>query len=469
MARKTRILILASTLGLILGVSGYYYYRSSKEITEVQTGRVLFVDTLVAKVNANGEIKPKEYVELQSEISGVITQLLVAEGDLVEKGDILLRIDPTQNQSEARAREALLQVVRMEFANSRAQINLQEINIGREHFNLQAAEADFAKAEQGLLLKTASFKRQQKLFEQNLISRNAYEVSKGEFVSAESELLSARARVNQAKGALSAAEVILSQAHNSHRSAESRVEQYMALMASAQNTLSKTVIRSPLAGRITQLNVEVGERAVPGTLNNPAATIMVIADLSVIEAEIEVNETDIVAVKLSQPAVVRVDALPQSPVRGVVSEIGSSAIVTPTSQAKEFRVAIRLDGPPAELRPGLSCTAEITTDTRSNVLAIPIQALVIREYPIDKNGQPIKSADKNTINSDSLQEFKGVFAATNNRAEFLPVSVGISGQTIMEVTSGLQENMEIVTGNYKILRDLQDNDPITVQRKNSGN
>ena len=469
MRRNTSLLILISTLGLILGASGYYYYRSGTEITEVQTGRVLLVDELVAKVTANGEIKPKEYVELQSEISGVITQLLVTDGDVVEKGDILLKIDPIQNQSEARAREALLQAATMESANSLAQIDLQKINVGRERFNLQAAEADFSKAEQGVLLKTASFKRQQELFEQNLVSRNTYEVSKSEFVMAESELLSARASVNQAKGALSAAKVILSQTYNSLRSAESRVEQYKAIMASARDTLSKTVIRSPLTGIITRLNVDVGERAVPGTLNNPAATIMVIADLSGIEAELEVNENDIVAVKLGQPAIVRIDALPQSPLRGIVSEIGNSAIVARNSQAKEFRVAIRLEAPPAELRPGLSCTAEISTDRSSNVLTIPIQSLVIREYLIDENGQPIKSADNNTINGDSIQEFTGVFAVINDKVEFLPIRTGISGRTIIEAISGLKEGMEIVTGPYKILRDLQDNDPITVQRKNGRN
>ncbi len=469
MGRNARRIILLSTIGLIVGVSAYYYSRLGSEVTEVQLGRVLLVDELVAKVTANGEIKPKEYVELQSEISGVITQLLVTDGDLVEKGDILLRIDPTQNQSETRAREALLQAATMESANSLAQINLQEINVGRARFNLQAAEADFSKAEQGLLLKTASFKRQQELFEQNLISRNTYEVSKSEFIGAESEILAARARANQAKGALSAAKVILSQTHNSLRSAESRVEQHKAIMASARDTLSKTVIRSPLTGIITQLNVEAGERAVPGTLNNPAATIMIIADLSVIEAEVEVNETDIVAIKLDQTTVVQVDALPRSPLHGIVSEIGNSAIVARSSQAKEFRVAIQLDSPPAALRPGLSCTAEILTDRRSNVLTIPIQSLVIREYPIDENGQPIKSADARTINSDSLQEFTGVLAVTNDRVEFLPISIGIFGQTIVEVTSGLKEDMEIVTGPYKILRDLQDNDPVTVQRKNGGN
>ena len=191
---------------------------------------------------------------------------------------------------------------------------------------------------------------------------------------------------------------------------------------------------------------------------------MVIADLSVMEAEIEVNETDIVAVKLNQPAIVNVDALPLTPLQGVVSEIGNSAITRLTSQeAKEFKVAIRLTSPPSTLRPGLSCTADITTDTRSNVLTIPIQALVIREYPVDASGKPIKVEDGQTVDKDSLQEFEGVFAVRGDRAEFVPVRVGISGRTIMEIESGVDEDTDIVSGSYKTLRDLADDDPIEIK------
>ena len=399
----------------------------------------------------------------------MITELAVREGDFVSKGDVLLKIDPTQTEAQTRGQQALLEAAFMDAANANAQIALQQANVGREKANVRAADAEVLKATQAVELSNGNFIRKQELFEQNLISRDLYEAAKNDKVAARSNLISAQARVEQAKASLNVAHVVLQQAGHSHGAALSRVDQNQAALAQAQVSLSKTVIRSPLTGVITQLNVEVGERAVPGTLNNPAATIMVIADLSIIEAELEVNETDIVAVELNQSAVVNVDALPDEPLEGIVTEIGNSAIQKQSSQeAKEFKVAIRLAHPPSALRPGLSCTADITTATRKNVLTIPIQALVVREFAVDNAGNPIKEEVETNGDPESREEFEGVFVVRERRVEFTPVKTGISSETRLQILSGVEEGSEIVTGSYKALRELKDGDFVKPQSGKKG-
>jgi len=237
-----------------------------------------------------------------------------------------------------------------------------------------------------------------------------------------------------------------------------------------------------LTGVITQLNVEIGERAVPGTLNNPAATIMIIADLSVIEAEVEVDETDIIDVRLGQVAEIKVDALPDQSLKGVVTEVGSSAIQTAaqSQEAKDFKVTIRLENPPTTLKPGLSCTADITTATRQDVLTIPIQALAMREFEIDSEGNPIipteeereaKKAEKERSDKKKveLKDFQGVFVVNRGRVEFRPVITGITGETEIEIKSGLETGDTIVSGSYKALRSLKPGDRVDIDRSKEEN
>ena len=469
MSTQKRLFILIATVAILAAIVAFSANANRKSAVPVQIGQVEPADQLIAKVNASGEIKPKEYVELQAEISGVITELVVEEGDFVSEGNVLLKIDPTQTAAQTRVQQALLESAFMDAANANAQIALQQANLGREKANVRVAEAEVLKAAQALELGFSNFIRKQELFEQNLISRDLYDAAKNEKVAARSNLTSADARLEQAKASLKVAQVVLRQAGNSHEAALSRVEQSRASLAQARDSLSKTVIRSPLTGVITQLNVEVGERAVPGTLNNPAATIMVIADLAIIQAEIEVNETDIVAVELNQPAVVNVDALPNEPLEGMVTEIGNSAIQKQSSQeAKEFKVAIRLAHPPSALRPGLSCTADITTATRENVLTIPIQALVIREFAVDSKGNPIKEEVESNGDPESRKEFEGVFVVRERRVEFTPVKTGISSDTRLQILSGVEEGSEIVTRSYKALRELEDGDFVKLQSGKKG-
>ncbi len=480
MSKRKRILVIGGAVVVLAAVVFFSLRSRRQDLVEVQTGEVSRVEKLVAKVNASGEIKPKEYVELQAEISGVITELYVKEGDPVQQGQLLLKIDPTQTETETRAQKALLESALIDATNQKSQIAVQEANVARAEADVRSADADVDRARQALELAKANFERRQQLFEDNLVPRDLYESAKNDLVAAESGLISAQARLDQAKAQHGVSRAVLEQAKNSYESALSRVRQNQAILDRAQDSLTKTTIRSPLTGVITVLNVEKGERAVPGTLNNPSATIMTIADLSVIEAEIEVDETDIVNVHLGQSAEVKVDALPNNPLSGQVTEIGNSAIQTvgQTQEAKDFKVAIRLSEPPASLRPGLSCTADITTATKENVLTVPIQALTVREFEADPEGNMVRPskdpAEKKDPPAETAKEkakrkdFEGVFVVREGKAVFEPVSTGITGDTEIEILSGLKEGDLVVTGSYKALRTLKDGDAVKVEKKEKG-
>ncbi len=470
--RARKIALLAAAVAVIAAIIIFSIKANRKDRISVETGEVEEKELLISKVSAFGEIKPKEFVELQAEIAGVIIHVYVKEGDAVQNGDLLLRIDPTQTEAETRAQQALLEIALAEATNQKAQISLQQTNLQRDQANVRVSKAELLRAEKNLELARRSFQRRQQLYEENLISRDLYDEARNELVGAETSLISAEARLEQARAQLSVARVVLEQAKTSYKVAMSRVEQSRAILSRNKDLLSKTVIRSPLTGVITKMNVEAGERAVPGTLNNPRATLMEIADLSVIEAEIEVDETDIVDIQLGQKAEIKVDALPDDPLQGTVTEIGNSAIETSDQQraAKDFKVVIQLDQPTDSLRPGLSCTSEITTARRQQVLAIPIQALVIREYATDNQGRIIREnpdgkAHKKKGNPShgkdgekEKKELQGVFVVSDGKVQFVPVEVGIMDDTKIEITEGLKEDTLIVTGSYKTLRKLKDGD-----------
>jgi len=259
----------------------------------------------------------------------------------------------------------------------------------------------------------------------------------------------------------------------SFEASQARLKSQEAQLTQATDQQRKTTITAPLTGVITQLNVEKGERAVPGVLNSPQATLMVIADLSVIQAELKVDETDIVNLALGNSAQVKVDALPEEVFDGEVSEIGNSPISTSaaaTQEAKDFKVIVTLKVPTTKIRPGMSCTADITTDTRNNILAIPIQALTIREVEVDKDGnyvepdlskpkktETIAQADSSNKSKINKKELEGVFVVTKeNLARFRPVKTGITGESEIEVKSNLQEGEVIVSGSFQTLRNLKD-------------
>lgn len=440
----------------------------------VEAGKAEKMEKLTAIVTASGEIKPKVYVNLQSEIAGVITDLYVKEGDRVNKGDVLLKIDPIQTEADTRAAEFQLRSTEEDARNTERQIETAKMNVKITEANLASANADLEQAKANLEMEAESFKRKQSLHEDNLISKDEYDIARSQYRVAQTRVDSAQARIDELKTRIDVSKVGIKQMEDSYRSAVARVEQFKAMVTRARDLLSKTVLTSPITGVITSLVVEKGERAVPGTLNNPAATLMTIADLSVIEAEVKVDETDIIHLRLNQPVAVKVDALPDQTLKAHVTEIGNSAIIQPgqqevvggSEQAKDFKVVAQLDNPPASLRPGLSTTVDITTAVKNDVLAVPLQALVMREVELNPVGGVVhewQKSDKDKAaaakKKPKLMEKQGVFVLTkDNRAVFTIVETGITGETNIEVNKGLKEGDELVTGSFKTLRTLKDGD-----------
>ncbi|HOT00293.1 MAG TPA: efflux RND transporter periplasmic adaptor subunit [Acidobacteriota bacterium] len=445
----------------------------------VEADLVQLSDKLTAIVTASGEIKPKNYVDLQSEITGVITELYVKEGDSVRKGDVLLKIDPFQTEADARSAEYQFRATEEEARNTKHQIEEAKLNLRITEANLRSARAELDQAQINLEHEASLFKRKQQLHEDNLVSREEYDLARSSFRLAESRVEAAKARLSELETRIEVSKVNIQQMENSYQAAASRVGQFQAMLDRARDLLNKTVLTSPLTGVITKLEVEKGERAVPGMMFNPSATLMTIADLSVIEAEVKVDETDIVNVKLNQPVIVKVDALPDRPLNGHVTEIGNSAITTGTTtttdQAKDFKVVVQLDNPPVQLRPGLSATAEITTAVKENILAVPLQAVVMREVELDGIGGVVHPWQKKDAKKEKdakkpkLVEKQGVFKVDKeNRVVFVLVETGITGETKIEILKGLTKGDEIVVGSFKTLRNLKDGDFVQKRRPGTG-
>ncbi len=438
-----KILIIAGVIVVLLALVGFSVQQSKKNVTAVQTGKAVRED-LTTVVSASGEIKPKTYVNVGAQGYGKITKLYVKEGQTVKKGDLLVRLENTQPQADVAAQRANFEVTRTDEAAYEAAV--------------KTAQADLNHSQADTEQKRLDYERAQGLYKAQLIAKSDYDARKAAYDVAVADLAQSEAKLAQAKAQV--------------QSAVGHIGQAKATLTRLSDVLSKTTYVAPFDGIVTNLPVREGESVVVGIQNAPGSTLMTLADMSVITAEVLVDETDIVNVKLNQPAEVTIDALPGQTFKGHVSEIGDQALVrssgVATSQttgssneAKDFKVVVIVDNPPANLRPGLSTTAKITTFSKQSALAIPIQALTIRtagdlKDPKDKKAGPPSSAkDK--------QEIQGVFVVDKTRkAQFKPVQTGITGSTDIEITSGLNEGDEIVTGSYKVLRSLKNGASVKV-------
>jgi len=354
---------------------------------------------LVAVVTSNGRIEAHRKVDLSANVPGQIVNIAVREGDPVAKGDFLLQIDRKNLQAQTDSSSAALDALLSDRDAS--------------HANLEQVKLDLERARVS--------------FESSLISR--------------SELDRARTTVDQAQAALAAC--------------ENRIRQAKAALAGARDSLGKTTILAPMSGVVTRLAVEEGEVAVIGTMNNPGTVLLTISDLAEIEAVMEVHETDIPSIRLGQKAKVTIDAFPNREFDGAVSEIASSPLqktsVGSASEAIDFEVKIRLASPPQFLKPGLSCSAAITTGEKESVLSVPIQALALRE----------KERSRTTAGEKPKDE-EGVFIVEGGKARFVPVTTGMTGELDIEVASGLRGGEEVVIGPFKTLREMKDGDPVVV-------
>ena len=433
---------------------GYSIFARNRGVVAVQAGRVVRQD-LTQTVSANGEIKPKKYVNVSSNMMGRIVRLPVKEGDHVREGDLLVQLESIQTEADVRAAEASLDAAQTEVEGMSASIRSAEAAVTSSKAEIARAEADLSRAKQ-------NFDRGERMSKEGLIAREAYDRSKADYdISA--------AQLNAAKARLAQAEAQLGQVLKQRDGTALRIAQQRAALTRARDQFSKTTIRSTLDGVITYLPVNEGEIAIVGVQNQPGTVLMTIADMSVITAEVKVDETDIVNVKLGQEARIKVDALGDRQLIGHVSEVGNSALTrtggtTTTTQqgaasqeAKDFKVVVTLDNPPAELRPGLSATATIVTATRQGVLTVPIQSLTIREFDNDSKSNVLDKSKKKV-------EKEGVFTIKNGIGLFRPVKTGITGTTDIEIADGLAESDEIVTGPYQVLRTLKDNTRIKIEK-----
>lgn len=476
MSKKKKIWI-GCGAAVVFGLIIFFSIRATRrDEVIVQSSKVARKDVLTSKVSASGSIRAKDYANLQTEIVGVVTEIPVREGDRVKKGDILLKIDPIQTAAQTEASRANYEAAKQDLRAQDFQMSTAKHNLANTKTQLESSRAQLDQAEASYQRSQASFKRSQQMHEDGLISRDEYEQAQLSLKSAKASAEVARKQFEQQEVQVKVSENSIGQMEQSFSAAQVRVRGQEANLTQMTDQLRKTTINSPLSGVITQLVVHVGERAVPGTLNSTQATLMTISDLSVIQTELKVDETDIVSLAIGNQTKVKVDALPDMVLDGEVTEIGNSPIAsTSTTEAKDFKVVVTIKNPPDKIRPGMSCTADIITETRNSVLAIPIQALTIREVEVDKDGKYVQpdlnskktetvtqaDSSKNKINK---KELEGVFVITKDSvARFRPVKTGITGESEIEVKSDLQEGEAIVSGSFQTLRTLKDGAVVKIE------
>jgi HlyD family secretion protein len=409
MSKKTKWSVAGAALIAITAIIVLTAMRSGNKATNVRIEPVQRRD-LIASVTASGNVTPQTKVDLSSDITGKIVRLDVKEGQMVSKGQFLLQIDPQEAQA----------------------------NVQRAEAALSAAKAAAAQAKASLLQAQKSYERSMEIKKANpqLISDEQL------------EQLRTTVDVDQA--------VLESQQH--------LVDQNVAQLAQVKSALGKTTIYAPMAGRVTRLNVEGGETAIMGTLNKDAATLLTISDMSVLETKVKVDETDVARIQVGDSALVQIDAFPDTTFRGRVTKISNSAVKSATAtqangdQAVDYEVTIQLLDVPPETRPDFSATAKIVTDSRRNVLSIPIIALTVRENETLQSGDTAIGLGKPKPKKEvGKKDVEGVFVVgSDNKVTFKQVRRGITGEKHFEVLSGLKEGERIVAGTYQAIRELKD-------------
>jgi HlyD family secretion protein len=443
--------------GIIVAIS---IHQAGKNVVTVQTSVVASED-LNSIVTASGDISALNYTNVLGQGTGLITDILVKEGDHVKKGQMLVKVDAIQPRADVDAGQAGIQAaeagVDAAAANdSSAQADVQQYTAAYEKARLDEA-------------------RGQQLFQQGLIAKQDFDTTQSAYDTAVANVAAAKARAQQAHAQLAQSKAALLEAEDTQ--------------AHTRDVLNKTTYLAPIDGVVTYIAVRVGEGVVPGIQNSTGSFLMTISDMSVVTSEVMVDETDIINVRPGQPAQVTIDAIPDKIFPGHVTQVGTQAVLrtsgltstqstTSNQEAKDFKVVVTLDNPPEGLRPGLSATAKITTAQKKDILAIPIQALAIRtqkdlqdaekqagasqqEVALAASAPPADGGDP-SVTDPQKREIQGVFVVRNKKAVFVPVQTGISGVTDIEVLSGLQTGDQIVTGSYKALRTLKPGSPIKV-------
>ncbi|HKT80535.1 MAG TPA: efflux RND transporter periplasmic adaptor subunit [Vicinamibacterales bacterium] len=439
--RNVLIALAVVVLGGALIAANLYLQRDTSMAVTVETIKNRDLDSVVS---ASGKIQPKRLVNIAAETTGRVVDLAVNEGDPIHKGQFLLQIDPRSlktrvdnSSASLEAAESSLEQLRQSVVTSRVQLDQAQKNMGR--------------------LKD--------LYDRGITTKADLERAETDLRSAESQL---REREKQVAAQ------------------EARLGQERASVENARYDLSKVRIESPIDGIVTRRNIQEGETAVIGTMNNAGTVLLTLADMSVIQAEVEVDETNIPSVQIGQKAKVVIDALPDQTFTGHVTEIGNSPIQTAAAggarQATNFKVVVVIDGEIPNVRPGFTCTADITTATRKDVASVPIAAVAVRELVYDVNNQIVKkprderrrrsvepvAAAAELEPGQTRKETEGVFIVRDGKVEFVPIKMGIAGDQYFEVLSGLKAGDQVVTGPYNSVRTMTEGDAVKVDTSNNG-
>src|SRR5271154_1792069 len=449
-----KVLIGVVVAGVLIGIVVFSVNQANKGVVTVQTAKVATSDDLVSLVTASGEIKPTTYTNVTAQGFGRITEILVKEGDHIKRGDRLLLQENVQASADVQAQSAA--------------IHSAESGVQAADASFKAAQADLVSQQANMEKAKLDWERGQGLFKDGLIPKQDFDQRKSTYDGAVAAVDSAREKVHSLKAQLD--------------QTRSQVNQNEAMLVRTKDVLSKTTYTSPINGIVSYLPERVGDYVVPGIQNSNGSFLMTLSDMSIVTAEVKVDETDIVNVKLGQDADVTIDAVPGKIFKGRVTEIGSQAVLrssglattqttTSNQEAKDFKVVVTLESPPDNLRPGLSTTAKIKTAEKKSVIAIPIQALAVRtrkdleeaaKNSKPKSGVTLAAPPPAAPGDPKKDEIQGVFVVNGKKAIFRPVDTGISGVTDIEITKGLQQGDEIVVGSYKALRTLKPQSSVKV-------
>ena len=429
------------------GIVLFSVTQANKGVVTVQTAKVTPQETLVSMVTASGEIKPTTYTNVTAQGFGRITDILVKEGEHVKKGDRLLLQENIQATADVQAQAAA--------------INSSESGVQAAEASYKAAQADLTMQQANLEKARLDFERGKGLYKDGLIPKQDFDQRKTGYDAAVAQEESSKARVLSLKATLD--------------QLRAQVAQGRAVLVHTQDILHKTIYTSPINGIVSYLPERVGDYVVPGIQNSNGSFLMTLSDMSVVTAEVKVDETDIVSIKMGQDADITIDAVPGKVFKGKVTEIGSQAVLRTSGlattqstasnqEAKDFKVVVTIASPPENIRPGLSTTAKIKTAEKKNVIAIPIQALAVRtRKDLEEAAKNAKKESGVTLaappppapGDPKKDEIQGVFVVNGRKAIFRAVDTGITGVTDIEVTKGLQQGDEIVVGSYKALRTLK--------------
>lgn len=524
-SRKRKIIIavaLVAVVGMIVVVS---IFASGKDESEVTVVKIETRPELRSVVTASGEVRPIQFINLTSEVAGRIEELYVNPGDQVTKGQPLVRLDPTQLQSSQEAQAAAVQASFSDVQNARSSVTAAENSVAQSQQALIVAEAAVSQARQGVVTSQTSVdsaqvgleraqtdlaaaqrdrKRSAELVEAGVTSRSEYDLMTDRVKVAEAAVRTAqvalrtaqaqleaqkigveeaKARVNQQRVSVRDARIGVERARQSVNSSEARANQQSALLRGSSNLRAKSTQFSPLTGVIADIPARVGQFAVANFTSTP---LMTIADMSTINIEVNVDETEIDEVAVGQPVKVKVDAMGEKEIEGVVklknplalSKSGAAAggglgNNINVQEAKEFKVVIELlkekmaDDVRNNLKPGMTATASITTKVKQNVLAVPLQA-IIEKQPETAASPGASPTPTPAQSAEKPKDIKGIYILDGGKVKFVEVTTGITGESDIEIVSGIQPNVEVVTGPSRVLRTLKEGDKVKKQAKNAG-